>query len=264
MVSIKELRKICQAPEDRHNPTSLIEERIPRIFSIYITKLLIYTPLTADNVTMIMVFWGFIAGFLFSTGTYWYMLAGAVLLEFIPILDCVDGELARYRKTCSLRGVFLDPVAHLTNTVVIFMGLTIGLYKFNPCIYTVLIGLSACVFSALCLTVQPMKYYVIVKELIEYSDGNRLRRIGPKKADKKIAKEATKKNNLKSIGRMVNLLYHGFSIIHLLFFAAIFNKPYWALLFYGLTFPLIWLIKLIYEYRTGYERYECLFEPYKK
>lgn len=264
MNSIKELRRICQDPKDCHNPKSLIEERVPRILSIYITKLLIYTPVKADHVTMLMVFWGFISAFLFSIGTYWYMLVGAIWLEFILVLDCIDGEIARYRKISSLKGVFLDSIAHLTHTAVPFIGLTIGLYKFNPSAYTVLLGLSAGVFSVLCLTVQSVKHYVIVKELVKYAPKNRLKKVIPKKVDKRITKETIKIRNLKSVGRTINLLYHGFNIIHIILFAVIFNKPYWVLIFYGLTFPLMWLAKLVHEYKVGYEPYEYLLNPYKK
>lgn len=262
MVSIKELRKICQTPTDCHKPTSIIEERIPRTISIYITKLLIYTPLTADHVTMLMVVWGFIVGFFFSLGTYWYMLAGALLLEFIPVLDCIDGELARYKKISSLRGVFLDPIAHIAHTTVPFIGLTIGLYKSNPSIYVVLLGLTASTFSVLCLTVQPLKHHVLVKEIVNLAD--KIRQTKSTKIPQKMIKEATKKNLLKSIGKTVNYLYHSFYMIYIFILAAIFNKLHWVLFFYGITFPLMWLAKLIREYRVGYKPYEYLFEPYKK
>jgi hypothetical protein len=259
MVSIKELRKICQAREDRHNPTSLIEERIPRIFSIYITKLLTLTSVKADHVTMLMVFWGIIPAFFFSTGDYWYMLIGSIFLWFIPLLDCIDGELARYKKTSSLNGEFLDPIAHVTHTAVPFIGLTIGLYKLNPSVYTIFIGLLASVFSVLYLTVQPIKYYIIVKNLIRNSKNK-----GFKKVNKETIKEITKDSKLKSLAKSINYLYHSFYIIYLLLFAAILNKLYWVLFFYGLTFPLVWLIKLIHEYKVGYEPYEYLFDSYKK
>lgn len=263
MTSIKELRKICQAPEDCHNFKSYFHNKIWRVLSIYITKLLIYTPLKPNHVTFIMVFWGFIVGFLFSIGTYWYMLLGAIVLEFLLVLDCVDGELARYKKIFSLNGIFLDSVAHLTNLAIPFIGITIGLYKSNPDIHVVLIGLSASVFSMLCLNIQSLKYYVFFRELVKYA--NKTERIKSKKIpQKEIIKKPQKENILKSIGKTINFLYDGVYIIQIIFLAAVFDQLYWVLVFYGLISPLMWLAKLIYEYKIGYKHYEYLFRLYKK
>lgn len=263
MESIKELRKICQAPEDRHNAESIIDEKIWRVPSIYLTKLLLYTPLKPDHVTMLMIFWGFIVGFLFSIGTYWHMLAGAITLEFLYVLDAVDGEMARYKKTSSLNGVFLDLIAHLTNMAVPFIGLTIGIYKLNPNIYVVLAGLSASVFSVLCLNIQPMKHHVIFREIIKYAQ--KTGQIKSKKMTyKKAIKKSTKKDVLKSIGRSINYLYDQIYMMQIILLAAIFNKLHWLLFFYGLTFPLMWLAKLVHEYKIGYKSYRYLLAIYKK
>ncbi|MBL7147252.1 MAG: CDP-alcohol phosphatidyltransferase family protein [Nanoarchaeota archaeon] len=261
MPSIKELKKICLDPQDINNPKSIIQEKIPRIFSIRITKLLLYTPITANHITLIMIFWGFITAFLFSTGSYWYMLAGAIVLEFLIILDCIDGELARYKKIFSLNGIFLDLVAHVTNVAVPFIGLTLGLYKLYPSNYIILAGFSASVFSILCLDIQALKHHVVIREIIKYA--NKIEQTTSKKIHKNTAK-ISKKNILKSISQGINWLYQGLNIIQVFLLGAIFNKLHWVLFFYGLTFPLMWLIKLIHEYRVGYKPYEYLFEPYKK
>lgn len=262
MESIKELRRICQKPEDCHNFDAILEERIPRKISIYITKILIHTPLKPDHITMLMLAWGFIVGFLFSFGTYWHMLAGAIVFEFLLVLDCLDGELARYKKISSLRGVFLDLIAHFTNTACPFMGLTIGFYKQYPSIYILIIGLSASVFSILCLSVQAAKHHVIFKELVDYT--KKIAQKKSKRASEKLIKESTKQNILKSLGKKINYLYDGIYMMQIFLLAAIFNKLHWVLFFYGLTFPVWWLIKLAHEYRIGYKPYEHLLEPYKK
>lgn len=261
MESIKELRKICQNPEEYHNPKSYFDNKIWRSFSIYITRLLIPTSVTPNHVTFFMIFWGFLVGFLFSLGTYWYMLLGAIALEFLYALDAIDGELARYKKMMSLNGVFLDLVAHLTNIAVPFIGVTIGLYRINPSLYTVLVGLSASVFSVFCLNIQPIKHHIIFKELIKQA--KKASSIKSKKIPKLIEKP-TKENILKSIGKGVNYLYDSVYMNQIIFLAAVFNKLHWILIFYGLTFPLMWLAKLIYEYKLGYRSYEYLLESYKK
>lgn len=262
MVSIKELRKICQRPEDSHNPDVLLETKLPRIISIYITRILIYTPLKPDHVTMLMIAWGFLVGFLLSFGTYWHMLAGTIIAEFILVLDCIDGELARYKKISSLRGVFLDLTAHLIHIALPFIGLTIGLYRQNPSIYIVIAGLSASVFSVLASSIQSIKHHIIFKEIVEYS--KKLAQKKSKKVSEKVIKQSVKYDILKPMGRRINYLYNGIYIMQIFLLAAIFNKLQWVLFFYGLTFPIWWLVKLAYEYKIGYKPYEHLLEPYKK
>lgn len=262
MESIKELRRICQNPPDHPNPDSFLVHKAWRIFSIYLTRILLYTPFTPDHITMLMIFWGFLVGFFFSLGTYWYMLIGAIVFEFSFILDAVDGEMARYKKTSSLRGKFLDIVAHLTSTSIPFIGLTIGLYLLNPSIYVILAGLSAGVFSVLCLTVQSLKHYVMFGELIKYAQ--KTKKINQKRIHQKLSEKPIKKSVLKSLVKSINCLTHQAYMMQIFLLGAIFNKLYWILIFYSLIFPLMWLIKLIHEYKTGYKCSEYLLEPYKK
>ena len=262
MESIKELRKICQNPKEYHNPGAFIDQELWRSFSIYFTKLALYTPLKPDHITFIMIFWGFVVGFLFSIGTYWYVLLGAIALEFFILLDAIDGEMARYKKTSSLKGMFLDVVAHLTNTALPFMGITIGLYKFNPNLNIVLAGLSVCIFSILCFDIQTQKHHVMLKDIIKYAQ--KTEQIKSKKILKKVIQESIKKSFLKSMFKKVNYLYDHSYMIQIFLLAAIFNKLHWVLFFYGITFPLMWLVKLFHEYKTGYKPYEYLLEPYKE
>lgn len=262
MESIKELRNICQKPSDCHKFESYWDNKIWRLFSIYITKTLLYTPLKPDHVTIFMIFWGFIVGFLFSFGTYWYMLIGAVFFIFLWPIDCVDGEMARYKKISSLNGIFLDRIAHLTGTSLFFVGLTIGIYRFNPNFYVFLAGFSASVFSILCLNIQPLKHHVFFEELIKHSE--KIGKIKSKTIPKNITDYSTKKNFLKSTGKLINYLYDEMYLTLIILLAAIFSKLDWILFFYGLTFPLMWLVKLIHEYRIGFKPYEYLLKSYKK
>jgi len=260
MESIKELRKICQSPRDLHNPDSFLGQRFWRFFSIYITKLLLYTPIKPDHITFFMIFWGFLAGFFFSIGTYKYMIIGTIVLEFFMVLDALDGEVARYKKLFSVRGGFLDIIAHMTNTIGPFIGMTIGLYKYNPSVYIVLAGLSASAFSLFCFNIQAISHHVLFKEF--------LKRLAEKKLTKtttgKIAQTNIKPGILKSIGKLINYLYDHTYMVQIILITAILGQLYWLLIFYGITFPLFWLAKLIYEYREGYKPYEGILMQYKK
>lgn len=267
MESIKELRKICQTPKDIHNYEGLFNYfrvRIWRVPSIYVTKLFLYTPITANQVTMLMIFLGFVISFLFSFGSYWYSVAAAILIEVVYLLDAVDGEVARYKKQPSITGVFLDIILHLANMAVPFIGITIGVYRMNPGLDVVALGLLATLFTLANLDIQPLKHHALFMELIHYAKGEK--RYKPKEQNEVKEYIKPKKENLlkKVFKTVINPFYDNFLMGNIIFAATVFNKLYWVLVFYGLTFPVIWLIKLVYEYKAGYAGYEYLLKPYKK
>ena len=83
-----------------------------RRLSPYLTRLLLRTPITPNGVTWLMLLTGVAAaGVLCLPGVL--PAVGAVLLIQLQILlDCSDGELARWRDVRSPAGVYLDRVAH--------------------------------------------------------------------------------------------------------------------------------------------------------
>jgi phosphatidylglycerophosphate synthase len=83
-----------------------------RRLSPYVTRLLLTTRLTANAVTAVMIPTGLLAALLVSLGGL-LPAGGAVLLAQLQLLlDCCDGELARWRRTSSAVGVYLDQIAH--------------------------------------------------------------------------------------------------------------------------------------------------------
>jgi phosphatidylglycerophosphate synthase len=74
-----------------------------------IVALLRDTPVTPNQVTLsaLCVAYGSAAAFAWLHG-YWGLVGAALLFEFSYVLDCVDGMLARWRKTSSASGHLLD------------------------------------------------------------------------------------------------------------------------------------------------------------
>lgn len=83
-----------------------------RDISPYLTRVLLGAGFSANGVTWLMI--GAAALSAVSTGSP--TLAGAVgvavLAQLQQLLDCCDGEVARWRQTSSPRGVYLDRVGH--------------------------------------------------------------------------------------------------------------------------------------------------------
>lgn len=112
--SIAQIREVSQPQEIRGRQTSehWLNEVYLRKLSPYQTRALLKLGFSANGVTYLMIATGFVAGLaLLIPG-----LPGGLLAAFFGqlqmLLDCSDGEVARWRNTSSPAGVFLDKIGH--------------------------------------------------------------------------------------------------------------------------------------------------------
>ena len=83
-----------------------------RRVSPYVTRLILPTRISADAVTGATLVAGLAAAGI-TPGSVSNAAAGAVLLVQVQmLLDCSDGEVARWRNTYSTRGIYLDRMSH--------------------------------------------------------------------------------------------------------------------------------------------------------
>jgi hypothetical protein len=95
-------------------------------YSRYIARWCARRGFTPNQVTTVSVLIGLVAAIAFATGERWGLIAGAVLLQLAFTTDCVDGQLARYTRTFSKLGAWLDSVFDRTKEYMAFAGLAIG------------------------------------------------------------------------------------------------------------------------------------------
>ena len=95
-------------------------------YSRYIARWAARRGFTPNQVTTASVLIGLLAAVAFATGERWGLVAGAVLLQVAFTTDCVDGQLARYTRTFSKLGAWLDSVFDRTKEYLAFAGLAIG------------------------------------------------------------------------------------------------------------------------------------------
>jgi phosphatidylglycerophosphate synthase len=74
---------------------------------------------------------GLYAAYLFALGDTWSLIAGALLLQLSIIVDCVDGELARYTRKFSELGAWLDAITDRVKEYAVFLGLAYGAFAQN-------------------------------------------------------------------------------------------------------------------------------------
>ncbi|XXG10432.1 DUF5941 domain-containing protein [Micromonospora sp. SH-82] len=95
-------------------------------WSPQVTKVCARVGLGPTAVTMISVVFAAAAALLFATGDRPALVAGGVLLYLGFVLDCVDGQLARYTRHFSAWGGWLDTMADRAKEYLVYAGLGFG------------------------------------------------------------------------------------------------------------------------------------------
>jgi phosphatidylglycerophosphate synthase len=122
--SIDDLRRVTQ-------PDSVLGRRSEehwtgaymRRLSPYVTRLALRLGMSADAVTVTMLVVGLTGAGLLFVGGLWPAVAAAGGVQLYLLLDCVDGEVARWNRTESARGVYLDRISHYLVEGALFTGL---------------------------------------------------------------------------------------------------------------------------------------------
>ena len=112
--SIAELRAATQPPSifARNSGEHWAGRLYVRRASPYLTRWLIPTRLTPNAVTWLMIGVGVAAAVLLAIPSVWAALGAVVLIQLQILLDCSDGELARWRRQFSPVGIYLDRLGH--------------------------------------------------------------------------------------------------------------------------------------------------------
>ena len=100
--------------------------RFNRTISLPISVALIPTPLTANQLSVMLVALGFYSAWLFSVGQYWAGVLAAFISLAASILDGCDGEIARLKYQESALGCWIETVGDYSYYIAIFIGLTVG------------------------------------------------------------------------------------------------------------------------------------------
>ncbi|MGW4792520.1 CDP-alcohol phosphatidyltransferase family protein [Nonomuraea sp. NPDC004297] len=123
--SVAELRQVAQPPGhlERRNGEHWAGVLYMRRLSIYVTWLFTKTSVTPNQLTWIMTVAGVAAGFALALPGLWAAVLAALLIQVYLLLDCSDGELARWTGKTSLAGVYLDRVGAYFAEAAVLAGL---------------------------------------------------------------------------------------------------------------------------------------------
>jgi phosphatidylglycerophosphate synthase len=125
--TIAELRAATQPPSifARNSGEHWAGRLYIRRWSPYLTRLLVRTRLTPNAVTGLMIVSGVLAGAALTLPGPWAALGAVALIQLQILLDCCDGELARWQDRRSPAGIYLDRVGHYLTEAALPIGLGI-------------------------------------------------------------------------------------------------------------------------------------------
>ncbi len=110
----------------RHHYTQLLDVYFNAHFSIPISSLLVKLPVTPNQVTLMGLGIGALAGWFFSRGDYLSGVLGGILLAFTAVWDCCDGDVARLKFMESDFGETLDTACDNIINIFLFVGIAAG------------------------------------------------------------------------------------------------------------------------------------------
>ncbi|WP_405652915.1 CDP-alcohol phosphatidyltransferase family protein [Streptomyces sp. RK9] len=120
--SVAELRPVVHPAgvKDRRSGEHWAGRMYMREISLRCDRYLVNTRITPNQLTYLMTVAGVLAAPALLVPGIWGAVLGVVAVQLYLLLDCVDGEIARWRKQYSMSGVYLDRVgAYLCDAAVL-------------------------------------------------------------------------------------------------------------------------------------------------
>lgn len=122
--SVAELRPVVHPAglKDRRSGEHWAGRMYMREVSLRITRHLAGARVTPNQLTYLMIVTGVLGGAALLVPGWTGAVLAALLIQVYLLLDCVDGEVARWRGQTSITGVYLDRVGHYLAEAALLVG----------------------------------------------------------------------------------------------------------------------------------------------
>ncbi len=220
---------------------------IPAYIAPYFVKLFLYTPITANQLTLLSYLLYILSAFFIATNQH--MILALILLQVVILLDYIDGALARVKKQTSFLGLYLEYIFHETGPAFIFFALGSYLYKtLNSPLYLYLGAL-------IILASLAINSFGTSKQRIMHQH---LRKTGKIPADLVSGESVladTKNSFLVIIYNMIDVLSNVPFSTYVITFGYIFGFLKYVLFYYFIYFCLIAIFKFVRELIIEFKPY---------
>lgn len=96
-----------------------------RDLSPYVSTMFVRLGVPPNPITYLMMVFGVLSGVVVALGGLWSAILAAVFIQIYLLLDCSDGEVARYTGRTSVAGIYLDRIGHYVSEIALLIGLGI-------------------------------------------------------------------------------------------------------------------------------------------
>lgn len=116
---------------DRPYRREIYSRYIWSFLAVYLKRILLLTPVTANQITVALAVFGFLGGMLNSVGSDKFFVLGITFYFVAKLLDNVDGEIARCKNQESSLGLYLDRLSHYAIDPAMHIGIGVGLFRMS-------------------------------------------------------------------------------------------------------------------------------------
>jgi len=145
----------------------LISKYLNRKVSTLISRYIVNTPITPNAISLIILLMSIPTFFLLATGIYPWLILGGFLIQFMSILDGVDGEIARMKFLGSKWGGYLDANLDKYIDTAAVTGMTLGYLKTTGNIWIIPISLFI-IFGLGLDGYMPIKFEVLTGKKLNF------------------------------------------------------------------------------------------------
>ncbi len=132
---------------------------VNRKLSRWLTSLLVWTPLTPNQISFSVGIMGIVSGWLISRGVYVDVALGGILFQLSSIIDCTDGEVAKLKYSWSKKGQWIDTICDNLSYFAFLIGALFGVVNQGTFAHPGL--LAVIMFGGVITTLGVMFYYLI-------------------------------------------------------------------------------------------------------
>ncbi|MFE3458907.1 CDP-alcohol phosphatidyltransferase family protein [Nocardiopsis aegyptia] len=94
-----------------------------RDLSPYLSTVFVRLRVPPNPITYLMMVFGVLSGVVVAFGGLWSAVVAALFIQIYLLLDCSDGEVARYTGRTSVAGIYLDRIGHYVSEIALLIGL---------------------------------------------------------------------------------------------------------------------------------------------
>jgi len=227
---IQELREASRKNE--HEPLGI---RVFRVFSIYLTALFVKLRFSPNLVSFLSIASAVGGGGVLMLGSYQFLVTGTAVLLFSFLLDRCDGELARYTGKLTAYGSYLEILNSNILYGSLFVGLSVGVYRYLGDITMLWFGISAMLFKFL-------------YRFCDTSKGTLLKNLNSKPQHAPLAINQATPLYKKILWEVFMFMFFADGMLILALLFALVNRLNFVLIFYGVTMPLVFLLQSYFHW----------------